>query len=110
MNGFIVVMKIKASLYLFYVPRDRDGNVYWGFRYIDHETGYRASGQAPSESNMSAAMYELGHKDGSEYLRCNIPISKKEYKRSFYRYVGCGPKEIANSIRGQLAAKNMIVD
>lgn len=103
-------MKIKASLYLFYTPRDISGNVYWGFRYIDHETGYRASGQAPGESNMTWAMHELGHKDGSEYLCVHVPINKREYKRSFYRYVGCGPKEIANYIRGQLEAKNMVVD
>jgi hypothetical protein len=99
-------MKIKASLYLFYTPRDRSGNVYWGFRYIDHETGYRAAGQAPAESNCVWAMHELGLESG-EYLYCIIPMEKRRYKqdKSFGKYVGSDPKEIANYIRKCIDAK-----
>lgn len=104
-------MQIKASLYLFYVPRDKWGNVYWGFRYIDHETGYRASAQAPAESNCISAMWELGLKTG-EYLYCIIPMEKRRFKadKSFGKYVGSSPEEIANYIRKCLAEKQSILD
>ena len=97
-------MKIKATLEAIYSKRDLNGNVYWSFRYLDHETGKQVNGTiSGGESDIHAIIYSLGMEaDEVNYSVTMLPIREFNRLTKTWKYFGCPPDEIARNVKSNL--------
>jgi len=104
-------MKIKATLTIINSRRDRAGNCYWAFEYLDHKTGKVVRGlTVGGESNILAI--RLGWSKPKEWDRSvrteskEIGIREYDKLRKEWSYAGCDPADIAAFIRKGLKTQD----
>ena len=97
--------------------RDRSGNCYWAFHYLNTQTGKTVEGSiSGGESNIRAVMLYLDSPDGNAVgwdkakesvamqQAQELPIREfdRRFKPSVCEYAGCLPEEIARFIRSRI--------
>jgi hypothetical protein len=111
-------MRIIGTLTVINSKRDRNGNCYWAFRFLDHETGREVRGTGDTGSNIeSAARWWFNDGAGKvDFLKngnsgCQkVNIVRQEIGiRDFnalvkeWPYAGCGGDDVAAWIKKELA-------
>lgn len=101
-------MKLTATLNIFNSKRDLNGNCYWAFEFVDHETGVKVQGTGDTESNVSSITWEWS--EPREWCR-SIMVNRQELGiREFNRltkhweYAGCGSADLAKWIKRKLVS------
>lgn len=91
---------------------DRYGNRYFAFRYTDCASGRTVEGTiSGGESNISSIPYYLhgqSHEPRDIFRPQNDELPIREFNRltKNWPYAGCGPEDLANWIKEQLANKH----
>lgn len=87
--------------------RDKAGNCYWAFQYIDFESGKTVNGTVSGgESNIYGILRHMGSKDDWDrsILYSVLDLSKGDFKHLTlgWRHAGCRPEDLANFIKRSL--------
>lgn len=100
-------MKLKGRITAFYSRRDKYGNCYWAFSFIDYETGAVVRGRITGdESNLNAV--RLGWSKPNEWDRsiefCTVEKKIREFNEMTknWPHFGCHPEDIRNKIKTAL--------
>ena len=101
-------MKLTATLFAIYSERDRNGNCYWALRFIDHETGREVHGTVcGGESNIYGILRHWNNpNDWDRSIQFHVQgMKKRDFARltQGWAYAGCGPEDLAEFIRAELA-------
>ena len=97
--------QIKAIVEIINSKRDRAGNCYWAFVYMDTATGKTARGKiSGGDSNIRAALWHM-HGDGTNYRAISREVGVRPFDSEMAKwpYAGCPPVEIATFIKSELA-------
>lgn len=103
------IRPLDYTLISYYSERDRNGNVYWAFQMVEHETGKVVRGLiSGDDSNIyQITRFWNAHDDWDRTIQCiTIGLSKKEFNRitAGWEYAGCrADDEIVPFIRRKLA-------
>lgn len=103
-------MKYTGTLEAIHSRRDSSGNVYWAFRYTDHDTGKIITGLiSGGESNIYSILRHWNVPDDWDrsILYSIREVGKREFKQltKGWDYAGCRPEDLANYIRDRLFGK-----
>lgn len=102
-------MKLVGTLEAHYSKPDKAGNCYWGFRFIDHETGKIVEGLIgiAGESNINAVrLYWDGTRNWTNSLRfVTVPHGIREFDNltKDWAHVSCDPEEMTKWIKRALS-------
>ena len=100
-------MRYLYTLEIIHSLKDRWGNVYWAFRFIDHASGKVVEAKADGESNINSirlywdgAVCEWNH----HFVNRTIVMKIRDFDRFVKNlpYVGSGGPELAKYIKEQL--------
>jgi hypothetical protein len=74
-------LKYKYIVQLFYIPRDREGNVYTSFAITDTRSGRCLRGMDCPDSNLRMAMFDInGGEHKQNYYFVTTALSRREFK------------------------------
>jgi hypothetical protein len=95
---------IKAIIEALYSRRDRNGNCYFAFRYVDVATGKTVSGSiSGGESNIRAIGRAMGFESNEFHFNCHeLPIREFNRVTKTWAYAGCTPEDLAKYVRNCL--------
>lgn len=102
--------KIEHIITAIHSKRDRNGNVYWAFRYTEVETGKQVEAtHSGGEGNLRGISYKM---NGGNFEPRNtyfdvveMPIREFDRLTKAWPYGGCAPEDMVKFIRERLAGK-----
>lgn len=101
-------MTLTATLQALHSKRDRNGNVYWALRFIDHSTGREIVGTVSGrESNVYGILrvWNPALDDWDRSIRYEVlELSIREFNRTVkdWPHAGCTSVELTEFIRAGL--------